>query len=70
VKRPVRNIIDAAFVFKDGKIFQHQDSFDLWRWASMALGPTGKFLGWLPPVQASIRRTARQGLEKYMQTHR
>ena len=63
--RKVHNVIDARFEFADGKIVRHADSFDLWRWAGMALGPKGKLLGWLPPVQNAIRKTAMKGLDAY-----
>jgi ketosteroid isomerase-like protein len=63
---PVHNRIDARFVFKDGKIVEHIDTFDLRAWAGMALGMKGKLLGWLPPVQASIRKQADAGLRTYM----
>lgn len=65
-KRRVHNIIEAKFVFQDGKISQHTDRFNLWRWSSMALGPLGIFLGWTPFVQAGIRKEARRGLETFM----
>ena len=64
--RKVHNIIDAALEFQDGLIIRHQDSFDLWRWTRMALGPTGLFLGWTPLIQNRIRQTALAGLEKFM----
>ena len=64
-KRQVTNRIRAQFEFKDGRIVRHMDSFSLWRWASMALGPTGALLGWAPPVRARIRREARQGLDAF-----
>ena len=54
----VLNRIDARFTFEDGKIVRHVDTFDLWKWAGMALGLKGKLLGWLPPVQAGIRKKA------------
>ena len=41
--RKVHNIIQASFVFKDGKIIQHTDHFNLHRWATQAMG----FKGWL-----------------------
>jgi ketosteroid isomerase-like protein len=68
--RLVHNIIEARFAFRDGKIIRHSDSFDLWRWAGMALGPKGRLLGWLPAVQSAIRREAMSNLERYMQTHK
>ena len=63
--RNVHNVIDATFEFKDGLIVRHQDRFDLWRWAGMALGMKGKLLGWAPPVQNAIRANARKGLEAF-----
>lgn len=64
--RKVYNVIDAELEIRDGKIVRHVDTFDLWRWMRMALGPTGVLLGWLPPVQSSLRKKARAGLEAYM----
>jgi len=65
-KRRVVNRIDARFRFRDGRIIDHKDSFDLWRWSSMALGPRGTFLGWLPPVQAAIRTQATRRLDAFI----
>jgi len=65
-KRPVHNVIEASFVFQDGKIIQHTDRFNLWRWSSMALGSLGTFLGWTPFVQAGIREEALRGLNKFI----
>jgi ketosteroid isomerase-like protein len=65
--KKVHNVIDATFEFSQGKITKHQDSFDLWRWASMALGLKGQLLGWLPPVQGAIRKQANKTLEAFMQ---
>jgi ketosteroid isomerase-like protein len=63
--RHVHNIIDAKFELRDGKISRHDDTFDLWRWAGMALGPKGKLLGWLPPIQSAIRKKAMGGLDEF-----
>lgn len=68
--RKVRNVIHAEFQFQDGKILVHHDTFDLWRWAGMALGPRGRLLGWTPLVQKAIRQQARKRLEKFMQQER
>jgi ketosteroid isomerase-like protein len=65
--RKVHNVIEATFKFQDGKILQHRDSFDLWRWAGMALGLPGKLLGWAPFMQATIRKNGMDGLRSYMQ---
>ena len=66
-RRRVHNVIEASFVFQEGKIIQHADRFNLWRWSGMALGPLGLFLGWVPFVQAGIRKEARRGLDTFMQ---
>lgn len=63
--RDVHNVIEARFELRDGLITRHADTFDLWRWAGMALGAKGKLLGWLPPVQRSIHQRALGGLEAY-----
>jgi ketosteroid isomerase-like protein len=64
--RPVHNIIDAAFTFRDGLIATHEDTFDLWRWTRMALGAKGTLLGWTPFVRNAIRAQAMRGLEAWM----
>lgn len=63
--RKVVNRIDARFTFRDGLIATHVDTFDLWRWASQALGPVGLLLGWTPFLRAKIRGQAAQSLAKF-----
>lgn len=63
--RTVVNDIQARFVFRDGKICEHHDSFDLWRWSRQALGTTGWLLGWSPLVQGKVRAQARKGLRAF-----
>jgi len=65
-KRRVHNVIEAKFEFQDGKIRQHMDKFNLWKWSSMALGPIGTFLGWTPFVQGGVRKEARRGLDNFI----
>jgi ketosteroid isomerase-like protein len=65
--RRVHNMIKASFIFREGKIIRHTDSFNLWKWSGMALGPLGTFLGWTPFVRSAIRREAQRGLESYIQ---
>jgi ketosteroid isomerase-like protein len=64
--RKVHNSIDAVFRFEDGLIAEHEDSFDLYRWARQALGPVGLFLGWTPMVQKKIHSGARESLDEFM----
>lgn len=65
-RRPVHNIIEAEFVFKDELILQHTDRFNFWRWSGMALGVTGMLLGWTPMIQSAVRKNALGGLKKFM----
>lgn len=37
---------NAEFEFKDGKIINHIDKFDLYRWSKQALGFNGFLFGW------------------------
>jgi ketosteroid isomerase-like protein len=64
--RPVVNQIRSQFVFQDGLIIRHHDSFNLWKWARMALGQKGVWLGRLPPVQNTIRKQASRALDDFM----
>ncbi|MBL7860992.1 MAG: nuclear transport factor 2 family protein [Cyclobacteriaceae bacterium] len=67
--RKVHNKINAYFTFKEGQIYHHQDSFDLWRWSRMALGLPGVLLGWTPFLQNKIHATARHSLTKFINEH-
>ena len=63
--RPVVNVVTAMFAFKDGKIVRHYDRFSFYTWASQALGPMGKALGWFAPLKWKVRKDAAKGLEKF-----
>ncbi|ASW01110.1 nuclear transport factor 2 family protein [Paraburkholderia aromaticivorans] len=65
----VVNRIEARFVFRDGRIVEHRDRFDLWSWTRQALGLKGTLLGWSPLVQRAIRAQARKGLDLYRRRH-
>lgn len=64
--RHVDNHIDATFRFRDGKIVEHRDVFDLWAWSRQALGLPGLLLGWTPFIQNKVRKTAGASLDAYM----
>ena len=64
--KKVHNVIDATFVFKDGKIIRHTDHFNFWRWSRMALGVTGWLLGWSTLLKKKISTRAKQNLEKFI----
>jgi ketosteroid isomerase-like protein len=65
--RPVHNVIDATFVFRENLMVQHDDVFDLWKWTRMALGPTGTLLGWTPWLHSVVKKDARRGLDAFIQ---
>ena len=64
--RPVVNDIHARFRFENGLIAEHEDSFDFYRWARQALGPSGLLLGWTPMLRNKVRAQAAGGLERFM----
>jgi ketosteroid isomerase-like protein len=64
--RTVHNVIDAEFRFADGKIIEHRDRFDFYRWSRQALGISGVLLGWTPMLRNKVRGQARKGLEHYL----
>lgn len=67
--RQVENKITASFIFKEGLIIKHTDDFDLWKWAGMAIGPVGSFLGWTPFMKTKIRKMAMSNLKQFISKH-
>ncbi len=65
--RPVINHIKAHFQFHEGKIVEHMDHFNVWKWSRQALGMPGLLLGWSPFVHNKVRKMATQRLAKFMQ---
>lgn len=65
-KNQVHNEIKASFEFKDGKIYKHKDSFDSWKWASMAFGFLGSVIGGTPFFKSKLTEEANKELTKYM----
>jgi ketosteroid isomerase-like protein len=63
--RKVHNKIDAQFKFKDGKIIEHIDRFNLHKWASQALGFKGYALGWAGFFKTKLQGQTNQLLSKY-----
>ncbi|EGH20382.1 hypothetical protein PSYMO_02344 [Pseudomonas amygdali pv. mori str. 301020] len=68
--RTVVNDIEARFVFRDGKICEHLDNFDMWRWSRQALGLKGLLLGWTPLVRNAVRAQALKGLKTFSENRR
>jgi ABC-type enterochelin transport system ATPase subunit len=63
--RTVKNKVIAEMYFKDGKIIKHIDSFNLWKWSQMALGPVGLILGWTPFMKKKIQAQAMGQLKNF-----
>ena len=63
--RAVRNDVTATMKFRDGKIIDHRDHFDFWKWSSQALGTPGKLLGWSPILKSKVRKTTTANLAKF-----
>lgn len=64
--RLVINDIQAFFKIEDGKISQHTDSFDFYKWARQAFGLTGLLLGWTTYFKSKVQKTAMGSLEKFV----
>ena len=62
----VTNKIKASFVFENGKIVQHVDDFDFYKWAKQALGVKGLLLGWTSFLHNKVSAQAKKNLEKFM----
>lgn len=63
--RKVHNIIHASFKFQDGKIIDHRDQFDSWRWARQALGFKGLLVGWAPFFKKGLQKQTGRLLAKF-----
>lgn len=66
-KNLVINEINASFVMKNGKIIEHTDRFDFYKWARQAFGLTGLFLGWTTFFKKKVQKTAMESLKKFME---
>lgn len=65
-KRNVTNHVTAEFVFKDGKIIQHTDTFSVWKWSHQALGAVGYLIGWTPFLKKKVRQMANRQLDAFI----
>ena len=64
--KKVINHINANFLFENGKIIKHTDSFSFYKWARQALGPAGVLLGWTSLLKNKVRKNAMRSLENFM----
>jgi hypothetical protein len=67
--RMVHNVIDAHFVFENGKVVRHLDHFDFWRWSRQALGAPGLLLGWSGALRRKVQGQAAARLQQYRERH-
>ncbi|MGI9642621.1 MAG: nuclear transport factor 2 family protein [Acidimicrobiia bacterium] len=67
--RTVHNKIDATFRFEDGLIIEHTDTFDLWAWTRMALGPIGWATGWMNLSKEKVREAGEVQLTRFLKAH-
>ncbi len=65
--RPVVNEVKANLRIQNGKITEHTDTFDLWKWSRQALGLPGWVLGWSNFIQGKVQRNAAKNLSKFME---
>lgn len=65
-KRKVVNKVQANFKFQDGKIIEHIDTFDLWKWTKQAMGPIGYLMGWTSIIRNKILKTTNKNLDKFI----
>ena len=64
--RKVVNKVKAHFRIENGRITEHTDKFDMWRWSRQALGWPGLVFGWTSFMQTKIHKQAIKGLQLYM----
>ena len=63
--RRVYNKIFAEFKFKDGLIISHNDNFNLYKWATQAMGITGTLIGWTPYFKKKLQAKTNMLLYRY-----
>ena len=63
--RKVENRIQAFIRIQNGKITEHTDHFNFWRWARQATGLSGWLLGWSTFFQSQVRKQALENLKKF-----
>jgi ketosteroid isomerase-like protein len=66
--RPVHNIVNSRFRFRDGRIIDQVDRFSFWRWSRQALGPAGLLLGWTPLLRRKVQTNADRALQAHIRS--
>jgi len=65
--RKVVNHIKAYMRIQNGKITEHTDHFNFWKWSRQALGIPGLLLGWSSHLKRKVRINAHKSLEKFLE---
>jgi ketosteroid isomerase-like protein len=65
--RKVVNKVKAHLRFRDRRIIEHTDEFDIYKWSRQALGLSGVLLGWSGYLKNKIRYDAKRSLQKFME---
>lgn len=64
--RRVINNVKAHIRMDNGKITEHTDEFDIYKWSRQALGLPGLLLGWSGYLKNKIRSDAKTKLYRFM----
>ena len=64
--RRVVNKVKAHMRIENGKITEHTDEFDIYKWSRQALGLPGVLLGWSGYLKNKIRYDAKKKLQLFM----
>ena len=62
----VVNKVKAHIRIENGKITEHTDEFDIYKWSRQALGLPGILLGWSGYLKNKIRYDAKKKLQVFM----
>ncbi|MBR9773825.1 MAG: nuclear transport factor 2 family protein [Cytophagales bacterium] len=64
--RKVINNVSGEFKFEDGKIIEHIDTFNLWKWSKQAMGTLGYLIGWTPLMKKKIQKSTNKKLNNFI----
>ena len=63
----VTNNVMAKFQFRDGKIVEHSDYFNFYKWSRMAFGLKGILLGWTKMFSSKVQQNVEARLRNWME---
>ena len=66
--RRVVNKVKAHMRIENGRITEHTDEFDIYKWSRQALGLPGILLGWSGYLKNKIRSDAKKRLYSFMKS--